>query len=64
MYRNDAPLVTRDGCNPSAIQQSDLLSLADNIGCQAPAVLCEPEDCFRFPQELPERFPQMSLFDT
>ena len=32
--------------------------------CMEHGILCEPEDCFRFMQELPERFPQMSLFDT
>jgi len=30
--------------------------------CAEHGILCEPEDCFRFMQELPERFPQMSLF--
>lgn len=32
--------------------------------CAEHGILYEPEDCFRFMQELPERFPQMSLFDT
>ena len=31
--------------------------------CTEHGILHEPEDCFRFMQELPERFPQMSLFD-
>ena len=32
--------------------------------CAEHGILYEPEDCFHFMQELPERFPQMSLFDT
>ena len=32
--------------------------------CEEHGILCEPEDCFRFMQELPERFPQMSFFDS
>ena len=32
--------------------------------CAEHGILCEPEDCFRFMQELPERFPQMSFFDS
>jgi len=32
--------------------------------CAEHSILCEPEDCFRFMQELPERFPQMSFFDS
>ncbi len=32
--------------------------------CAENGILCEPETCFRFLQELPERFPQISLFDA
>ena len=32
--------------------------------CEEHGILCEPEDCFCFMQELPERFPQISFFDS
>ncbi len=31
--------------------------------CRANGILSSPEECFRFISELPERFPQMSIFD-
>ena len=31
--------------------------------CKANGVLSSPEDCFRFMSELPEKYPQMSIFD-
>ena len=31
--------------------------------CSENGLLCRPEDCFRFMQELPEKDPQLSLFD-
>jgi len=31
--------------------------------CKANGILSSPEDCFRFLWELPEKYPQMSLFD-
>jgi hypothetical protein len=31
--------------------------------CKANGILSSPEDCFRFMSELPEKYPQMSLFD-
>ena len=40
----------------------ELMQLFRSV-CMENDILCEPADCFRFMQELPERFPQMSLFD-
>ncbi len=31
--------------------------------CGRNGILSEPDDCFRFIREMPERFPQMSIFD-
>ena len=31
--------------------------------CKANGILSSPEDCFRFMSELPEKYPQMSIFD-
>jgi len=31
--------------------------------CKADGILSSPEDCFRFMSELPEKYPQMSIFD-
>ena len=31
--------------------------------CKANGILSSPEDCFRFMTELPEKYPQMSIFD-
>ena len=31
--------------------------------CNANGMLSSPEDCFRFMNDLPERYPQMSIFD-
>ena len=32
--------------------------------CRENGMLSRPEDCFRFMEELPEKYPQISLFDT
>ncbi len=31
--------------------------------CKANGILSNPKDCFRFMSELPEKYPQMSIFD-
>jgi len=31
--------------------------------CRANGILSSPEECFRFMNDLPEKFPQMSIFD-
>ena len=31
--------------------------------CKSNKILSSPEDCFRFMSELPEKYPQMSIFD-
>ena len=31
--------------------------------CRENGILSTPEECFRFLQEMPEKYPQMSLFD-
>ena len=31
--------------------------------CKENGILSSPEDCFRFMSELPEKYPQMSIFD-
>ncbi len=31
--------------------------------CKENGIMCSPEDCFGFMNELPDRYPQMSLFD-
>ena len=31
--------------------------------CMENGILSSPEDCFRFMSELPEKYPQMSIFD-
>ena len=41
----------------------ELMELFHGV-CAEHGILCEPGDCFRFIQELPERFPQICFFDS
>jgi len=32
--------------------------------CRDNGIMCTPDECFRFMQELPEKYQQMSIFDV
>ena len=40
----------------------ELIEILQRI-CKANGILSSPQDCFRFMSELPEKYPQMSIFD-
>ncbi len=39
-----------------------LSSLLQNI-CKDNGIMCSPDECFRYMQELPDKYPQISIFD-
>ena len=43
-------------------QAGELTKIFQRI-CKANGILSSPEDCFRFMNDLPEKYPQMSIFD-
>ena len=52
----------RDVCPEAEVRGVDLNEYSVRL-CREAGMMSDPEDCFRYLQELPDRFSQMSMFE-
>ena len=51
------------GCSIALFFKARELTVLFQRICKENGILSSPEDCFRFMDDLPEKYPQMSIFD-